>query len=362
MIANRLLDMEPDVGQVFYTCRFDLLDRSLERIGSLSPATGAAQVSMSTRSSIMRTLRNFELTATEAADVDVYAHRVKAWMVIQDGTEWPLGVFLFSDPQRPVGSWHTPLVATLLDQNLLLQQESTESFGVRSRARIEPAIAQVLTMANVNQYTVVQTDARVLDPIIWPAGTPYLRILSELAKLAGFYRPYFNSSGVCTFRSAEEPTDGPDVHDYRLDREGGSRVVAGSPLESPSVDTPGAHRVVNNGITGEEIVATAFVDPELPWSRERRGYLVQRTHRVQGVETSAAARQMARALVLEAPQAQVRFSGPPDPRHDTFDTVKYGPGAGELYIEHAWSLPLSGGAPMTHEVTRGGVTTDEGGN
>lgn len=356
LTRNRILDLAPGVGQAEMTWRFELLSGDDSPIGALHPYRGAS-MSMNTGAQIMRTVRGFKLPADEAKDVNVYADRVKVYCVLEDGSEWPQGVFVFSDPVREFGTWHTPMSANLVDLGFILGQSTDRSFGVNYRGLIYESIERLLARTpGINRWRITASPYRVgIDPILWKAGTPTNRIFSELSDLAGFHTPYFDNEGVLIFRPVEALADGDHVHDYRLERAGGSRVIRSSPVQAQAVDTPGAHLVISTGVTKGPITGIAYVHPDLPYSRERRGFLVVETHDEQGIESTQQARRMAESYVELTPEASARFSSPPDPRHDAFDTIRFGLDTGTLWRELEWSMQLTPGGTMTHTLARGGT-------
>lgn len=357
---NKILDLDPSVGQVRFTLQYEILNVRGEPIGYTQPSRGTSpSITHRSTASVMRMLRGFRVDGSDANEVDPYSNRIRPSILLEDGTKWRQGVYLFSQPERLVGSWHTPMAATLLDLGFILDQESPRSWGLGSRGIITDVMTKIVEAAGIIDFVIQPSTQRIGSPIFYSPGTSYRWMLDRLSELAGYHRPYFDNNGTLRCRQIDELRDGPNVHDYRLDREGGSRVLRNPPpLEAPAVDAPGGHLVINTGASRGEIKALVYVDPNLEFSKERRGFLILKTHEIQGIETTEQAKRMGRMFAAQTPQSLVSFSSMQDPRHDVFAMVRYGPDSGRLYRETAYTLPLTPGFDMTHELSLGTVTED----
>jgi hypothetical protein len=349
---NRLLDAARDVGVVHSSVRYDLLNRDLDTIGELHPFIdgGAPVVSWESGARIGRTLRNFTIPGYEANDVDTYTSRVRPMWVLEDGTEWPLGVFLWERPDRAYHSWDSPLTSTLLDLGYVLDQAMPRSFGRASRALVTEAIGDLFEQAGFTNFVVQGSDVRVGDPIANPSGTTYGEVMRNLCELAAFPPPFFTAEGQGRAEALPPLRDGLNVHRYVIDE--GSRVIEGTVTVAPDTANAGGCLVVSSGASKGEVAGVAYVDPALPWSKERRGFLVLDTFRTQGIESSEQAQRIAASRLDRQQGGSVRFDALPDPRHDCYQLAEFG-SVGDLYRETGWSLTCEPGGPHTHHVTKG---------
>lgn len=108
--------------------------------------------------------------------------------------------------------------------------------------------------------------------------------------------------------------------------------------------------VRSTGADDTDISALHRIDPDAEGSSARVGFDVVATHDEPGLSSAAQAREVARALARRDAQRGVRFSSPPDPRHDTYGIVELD---GTRYVEVEWNLPLQPGADMTHVLAPG---------
>ena len=95
-----LPDLPSGVGMVSSLVKFEILNRELQVIGQVSPERQPV-VQNNTNSTVKRTLRNFQLREHEARDINLFEDRVRPVWTYEDGSEYRMGVFLFtSDDER----------------------------------------------------------------------------------------------------------------------------------------------------------------------------------------------------------------------------------------------------------------------
>lgn len=357
--ANPLLDLADHVGIVRSAIRFDVLNRELDVIGEVQPVAsgGVATIVNQSTARNPRTLRGFTLPGEQANDLNVYSDRIRPVWLLEDGSGvaglggWPLGVFLPQNPDRQIATWDSPLTASLVDLTYLLDQENPRRFQATNRAVVTDKIEELVRAAGFVDYVVEPSDVRVLDSIAKVPGTSFGETIRDLCQLVAYLPPWVDNEGVLRVEPPPPLVDGTHVIRYPLEADR-SRCIRDTILVSPQTDLPGAYRVINSGATKGPVWAIAYVDPDLPWSRERRGFLITKTVRMQGIESTAQAMRIARSMIDAQPGAGAVFDGPPDPRHDTNNVVEFGE-PGTLWRETAWSLRLSPSGPMSHTLVRG---------
>lgn len=348
---NALLDLDPGIGQVASTVRFQVVNRDLELVGDIHPIA-ADSISAKTSGNVKRTLSGFKLDDQTLRDIDPFQHRIKPWWVLEDGTEWPLGVYVFTDAAKHRGTYVDTLTTTLLDQDFILDQGTRTTFGVGQNGSILNGVVDVINQVRITNYRIPAASSSVVaDPVTWPAGTSRLKILNDLCNLAGWLPPYFDNDGVLTIRVPPDIDRDPPDHRYSSHY---SRVLRSTIVENENLlDAPNVYLVVCSGPSSSEITAFAAVDADLPFSVQNRRFEVVNVTRVQGITTTDQAQQIANILASSAGFGfrNVEFQGFADPRHDLFQTVEWD---GFMYREIEHSLKLTPGGPHTHKLTRGG--------
>lgn len=346
---NALLDLAPGIGQVASMRRYQVLDPDLHVLGDIHPLR-ASNISCNGSGSIKRRLNGIQLGASDLRNIDLFRERIRPLWVLEDGTEWPMGVYVFTAAAVNRGTYASTLGATLYDQDFILDQATRASFGLDPGGSVLNAIERLLSQVNISHYSIPVSSSRVVaDPVNWPSGTSRLKILRELCDLAGWLPPFFDNNGVLVIKPPPDIVrDLPD-HTYRSNRVKRKSLVENDNL----LNAPNVYIVICNGPSGGDISAAAQVDPALPFSVENRGFEVTSVTRVQGLTSSTQAQQMANTLAAGGAKGykNVRFEGTPDPRHDVFQTIEW---EASIYRELSWDLKLRPGGPMSHVLTLGG--------
>lgn len=349
-VYNALLDLDTTDtrGESF---RFDLTDITGAVIGELHPATGC-KIANSTSQQIKRKLSSFKITPDEYAYVNPLTDRVRPYMVLSDGTEWPMGVFMFADVSTVRYSYGLEMQCSLVDQGLILCQKISTNVAFDAGTTATEAIISVMEMAGFYDAVVAESTFTFGSPIAYPAGksgTTYAKILDDITKKAGYYSPYFDNEGVPTVSMANTSISSTWAD---LVYEDGGRIASGSMTESNDMLTaPNSFLVIDTSATTGDVSYSFAIPADAPHSYENRGFWITETIEVPGVGNVEQAAAVASAYFAMTTQSYetVKFSSPTDPRHDTFDVIKY---RGNTYLETEWSISCEVGLPMTHTAVR----------
>lgn len=352
--ANPLLDLRSNVGQVACTFRWDLVDVSGNVIGQIHPETGAT-INNDSGSEVKRAIQSLTLRESDSRHINLFRDLVRPWMVLEDGTQWPLGVFAFTVDDYTEGTIETSMGTTLLDLGFILTQQMQTSYGLNDGQSIGPAMETIADMYGIFNRDIHPTHERIGGgPVNWPMDTPGTTILKSLCERAGFHPPYFDNNGTLVCRPIDPIQPGVGHQYSRSD----GRIEVGTLKNSTNLLTaPNAFKVVSSGTTTGETYAVAYIDPFLPHSKERRGYVITKTIRRQGLASVGACQQVANSYARQDAShfAKVSFTSVIDPRHDTFDIIDID---GVAYREISWSMELAPGGTHTHTLIAGQVQDD----
>lgn len=327
--------------------RFDILDaynvptgRTLDVDRDNSPT-----ITVDVDRSIRRTMDNLIIPAN-AESVDFFRERIQPRWILSNGDEYPLGVFLFADATRNVTTYGSSIECNLVDQCLILDQDLSETVSYDGE-NITGALAEQAAGAGVVSPLIENTLANVSTPTAWTAGRDSrLKVMEDLCALAGFLAPYFDNDGNLVCR--DTPDWASATPDFIYDS--GTIIIANTISESDDLlRAPNRYRVTDTGSSDNEITGVFDVPASEPFSEARRGYIVQKSIEMQGLENDAAAEAAAVAAYLQDVSAYrwLQFSTTPDPRHDVFDLIE---SDGIRYREVGWSLELRAGGEMTHDL------------
>lgn len=353
------LDLATHIGQRSSTFRFDLVDGLTgEALGEVNPRRDTTPtLAHDTTATIKRSL-SLELEPDDTARVDTIRHRILPRMVLEDGTTWPLGRYMFAASSRQLTTAGRRSSPALKDEMLLVDTELEETFSPPvlydgddipiATTGVDVAIGMLLdglpvtTRVDPTPYWTVGA---------WRAGTSRGQVLGDLALEGDYFAPWFGHDGVLRVVRAFDPASRPP--DLDLDAE--QRVIRDSIVESDNLlDAPNRWIVISNGSASDSeseapIVGTYDVPDSAPHSARNRGFVVPTVRDMQ-VDTPAQAQAIAANLgQRETLYEVVELSTPPDPRHDSYQVIRWD---ARLWLEIGWSMALVEGGEMRHTLRR----------
>lgn len=346
--ADDLLDLNNVNGRA-EGMRFDLLDPSGEILGAIHPVQ-VVTITNDTGGIIKRTISGLELIPSEAADVNPLRHRVRPYWILSDGTEYPMGLFKFVQPNFLRFSYGSHLRGSMCDLGVMLEQPTVNTLSFPVGYRVVDAIRDTIVLAGITDYAIPSSPLTLAAPKVWPAGdsTTYGKIVAELCVMGLFYDGYFDNNGRYQIRASLDP----DVNETTLRYLSGGRLVSESMIESNNLmEAPNRYVVLDSAITESPITGVYDIPDSAPQSFANTGLRIPRFVDIPGIGTGVNAIAAARSAYLQDVKAYetVTFAGPPDPRHDTWDLVNY---LGTNYLELGWSLKCEPGGEMAHTVRR----------
>lgn len=342
MTVTTLLDLE-GYSQRDASFVFDLLDTDGAVIGETNPVT-TVTVDNNTTRKVKRTLNNVRFDAAETSDINHYSDRLRPRMLI-GGESFPLGVFAFADASTRIMSWGDELDGVLVDLLLTVDHALPTAVSFAAGDSMSEAARRILNLSTLPTAAVVDNVGSTFgSSVLWPPGKSLLTITNEIAATAGMLDLYVDNGGVPRLVLPVDPDDASAIS-YQA----GGRIYEGSIVESEDLAAPNRWIVVDTNAKDMPVVGVYDLADSSPQSFASRGFHITETFEIQGVGTIAAATTAAKTKAEQSRSGRtVTFEGPPDPRHDTYDTVEF---LGTRYREVSWSMPLVDGASMTHELS-----------
>lgn len=357
-----LLDLAPWVGQRQCTYRFDLLNgTSGENKGEIHPIRGAT-LSHDTSRTIKRQLQ-LSLGVVDTALIDPVTDRVLVTMVFPGGQEYPLGRYMFTDESDQIFTTGELANVVLNDEMYLVDQAITQGFdgSTNSLSSANPAgtspAASIAGWAITAIVQVLFNDLPVrieIEPSpytstqSWAIGTKRGSIVESLALTGAYFSPWFGNDGFMHWIRAFNPANA--IPDWDWDE--GRQVMRGTITRSSNIlNAPNRFVVISVAPAGnkEPTFAVANVPANAPHSFEKRGFIIADVRDVSAVTTdqcAAIAQNLAeRQMIFET----TTLDTAPDPRHDSYNVVKW---QDALWLELAWTMRLTEGAPMSHTLRR----------
>lgn len=347
-----LLDLD-GIAQRASSFRFDLLDPSLATLGTLYPFRDSApKIDNNMNRAVKRTMSGLALSPSDTAAINVVTARVRANMVLSNGSVHPLGVFMFANAPRVRESWGVSVEGDLVDQTVMLDQATEQTIAYPQGTSIASALAEQFEVAGVPLYEIDPITNVVGSPLAWPAGESRLKVMNELCALAGCYSVHFDARGYGRVMVVPDLTLANVDVTYDVGTATTGRIYRGSIVENDDLlDSPNRFVVIDSSNRDAPVVGYYDIPDDAPNSIAARGFAVVSVIDAPGVGTVAAAEQRGRAAYAQSRGTLewADFDGPPDPRHDTFAIVSY---LGNLYREQQWGLTCSEGEAMSHSLRR----------
>jgi hypothetical protein len=340
---DSVLDLPPWMGQQSISFRFQLINGVTgENRGYITPLRGGS-LTHDTARTIKRQL-TLNLGLDDAALINPISDRILLTMIDSSGRSWPLGRYMFTDRSITVTTAGDLANVVLNDEMFLVDQPITVGLDAGILG-IDSAIAKTLAGLPID-YILAQSN--FTSGQAWGIGTHRGAILSALAIAGDLFSPWFDNNGTMRFLRTFNPAD--QIPDFDFDA--GNKVYRQGIVETSDLLTaPNRFIVISNLPNGSgEVVGTADVPANAPHSIPNRGFAITKVETIQLTNPSqatAVAQGMAnRETVFE----RVTLTTAPDPRHDSYNVVKW---RGELWLELAWSMSLVAGGGQTHLLRRG---------
>lgn len=327
------------------TFRFGLVDGVTGEVKQDLTPLRSATLNHDTTRTIKRQL-SLSLGVEDTARIKPLVDRVLVYMVTADGTEWPLGKYMFTDSSLTPTTAGDLANLVLNDEMFLLDQQISKGInGVKKS--INATIAQTL-----EDFPSIAFDAEASffeGAQAWSIGAGRGQILLGLALAGDLFSPWFDNNGVLRFIRSFDPARVPCDFDFDT---GHSVIRAGIVETSDILTAPNRFIVVSNTTTGSAaipIVGVSDVPVNAPNSFANRGFYIVETQDLQ-LASASQAQAVANNLALRSTVFErVTLTTAPDPRHDSYNVVQW---QGEKWLELGWSMSLLEGTSMSHTLRK----------
>lgn len=354
---NPQLDLNDYIGQRSSTFRFDLINGITgQRLGEVHPLRDTVpQLDHDTTRTIKRTL-TMDFGKEDTAAINVITDRILPSMVFSDGTEYPLGRYMFSDITRQKFTSGKLSSTSLVDESFIIDQPIEESFtaGITSTSEflnseidigrpVNQVLAELLVGINI-PMNFEDNNMNVIGS--WALGTSRLKIVEDLAVQAGYFSPWVDNNGVFRIILAFDPID--HVPDFDFDA--GNAVKYSSIAESDDLlIAPNRVIVINNKANTSVLVGTYDIPSSAPHSIVNRGFVIPDIRNMQVTSQNGADTVATNIGLRETVFERVTLTTAPDPRFDSYNVIKWDD---KKWLELGWGMQLIEGGDMTHTMRK----------
>lgn len=210
--------------------------------------------------------------------IDWAAYRIQPWYTFTtpQGVQksWPLGVFIPETPGRGYSDTGLSADVQLFDKMLMLEQDAVEgSFSLPAGSVVTQQVTNILVL---HGGAIVTPSAETLTgPMVWPAGTSYLRIVNDLLAAINYFSVWADGYGV--FRAAPyvAPAYRTPAYDFEDDYEGVYRDEFNEEEDLFAVPNKVILIARTEGDAAPLTASATNTDPNHPASIPRRAGLVK---------------------------------------------------------------------------------------
>lgn len=364
-----LLDLAPWVGQRQATYRFQRVNGVTgQDMGEIHPVRTNGVVLSHDTSRVIKRQLTLSLGVEDTEEINPIQDRILPYMIFPNGKEYPLGKFVFTQQSEQLFTSGNLSNIVLNDEMYIVDQQITQALDAANLALTSTpglAVAQgAFVFGQVNRGSDISRVLSVLlaefriqaeveaSPFVinqaWAAGAQRGSIIETMALIGDYFSPWFDNNGIMQFIRSFNPA--LKIPDFDWDE--GNQVIRSSILRQSDIfNAPNRFVVISNSSANSNAATfgSADVPVNAPHSFENRGFYVPQVLDMQ-VLTSEQCQAIARNLVERQTVFEtMNVATAPDPRHDGYNVIQW---QGDLWLELAWSMTLTEGAPMTHTLRR----------
>ena len=291
-------------------------------------------------------------------EIDWLNDEVQPIMII-DGAEHPLGVYVFAKPQETTEGPTRTVSVSAYDRGKKVADTNSENlvYFPQSTAYID-AVEQLLTAAGIN-LVFASPSAELFSTARedWPAGVSYLDIANQLLSEISYNPLYFDLSGAAVLEPATVP-EAINIKHTLDTSDPTTRVIAGRFSKTTDLFSAPNVFVVNcdNPELASPLTATAVNDnPQSPLSTVRRGRRIASVTEVNNLPSQAAAQAFANRQLNESliSGEVITLETGLLPDWGVGDVVALiHEGTVSVCVSQSWTASLCAGGRMTHQLKK----------
>lgn len=336
--------------------RYELLNKELQKIKDLYTIKGA-EVSHNALATIKRTAK-FSLMDT--GEIDFLNDRIKPYVRLWVQNQWvefPQGVFLLSTPTKKDITGKVERDIDAYDGLLVLTDDKFSTrYIVQAGTRYYDAVKDILLSAGITKYNIEMTDKTLARSLEFEAGKEKLYAINELLEQINYTPLYVDVNGVFTSSFYRSPSVRAIDYTYKDDE--ASVTFQGVEEELDLFSIPNKWVVVCSNAEQVPLFSTyTNSNLESKTSTVNRGRTIVDYREVTDIADQQSLDAYVQRIAFEASQVygKITFETAMMPMHDYADVLEldYSPlGIKGKYSETSWTMPLSIGGKMKHEIRK----------
>lgn len=283
--------------------------------------------------------------------------RIEVGRISHGFTDYPLGVFLPLSPTRQKGNGAPSEQLEMYDLCTVLREDCiTEPLYFAAGTLYTAVVAQLISSAGIGDAEITPSYARLMTDREFEIGESKLDIINLLLEEINFTTAFADVCGVIKIKPYSEPSMKNVQHKY----EAGKLSLIQSTI-TESADYYSAPNVfiarVSNSDMEEDLTAIYInSNPANKLSTVYRGrQIISEIYNPDGIASQADLDAYVRRKAFEASQIEqaVTVKTALSPKHGIGDVIyMVHPQITGLFEEQGWSMDLTAGGEMTHELRR----------
>lgn len=271
--------------------------------------------------------------------------------------EFSLGEFLLSSPTRTEDNGQIIRDVEAYDGLVILNDDKFDAdYTVAAGTNYVQAIIDILSSAGITKYNLQETDKTLSNDIVFSIGTEKLLAINELLRSINYESIHVDVNGYFTSAYYRSPADRASEYDYFTNSE--SVIFGGFSEELDTFEL--ANKWVIKADNGESVPLVSVHtndNPESELSTTSRGRNIVDYREINDVADQETLDAYTQRIAYESTQVygKVIFETGLMPMHDYFDVFNVyfnDLNISGKYSETSWTMPLSVGAKMKHEIRR----------
>jgi hypothetical protein len=270
--------------------------------------------------------------------------------------EFPLGIFLLSSPTRKDSNQNVYRDVEAYDGLLILRDDKFVSrYTVPAGTNYRQAVIDILASAGITKHNIEQTDKVLPVDMEFAPGTEKLEAINALLQAINYTPIHVDVYGYFTSMTYRSPSIRAAEYTYKDDEL--SIIYPGMEEELDLFNVPNKWVVVCSNAEQSLMSSYTNSNPNSPTSTVNRGRTIVDYREVTDIADQQSLDAYVQRIAFEASQVygKLTFETAIMPHHDYMDVlqIEYSSlGISGKYVETGWTMTLSAGARMKHEVRK----------
>lgn len=336
--------------------RYELLDKNDLYLGTIDSISGSVAFN-SLAENIKRTAR-FEIKENVFKDVDYLNDRVRP-IIILDGVEYEMGVFLIPSPSRKKrdGGIYREIEGYDVTQ-IILEDKVTDRYVIFKNTNYVKAITQLINSSRIHRVSIPANPATLTRDREFEIGTSKLRIINELLQEINYTSLWTDRHGIVRADKYLLPSQKEIDFIYKTGDENELLVKDSLSEEVDLFNVPNVFVIVATNAEDESLVSKyENSHPASPTSTIIRNRNIVDFREISDIASQAVLDSYVKRIAYQASDtySKVEFDTLINPKHEYGNGIYLRDeklGIDNKFVETSWEIEMQVGGKMKHQARR----------